>query len=370
MTDPSIAADRAVVARYPSCRILVVGDLMLDEYVYGAVRRISPEAPVPVVTVQRESHVLGGAANVAVNVAGLGARGYVVGVVGEDDAGRSIHRMLKEGGIGTEGLVVDAGRPTTRKTRVVAHGQQVVRVDRESMEPLSAATARALADRMLTLLDRVDGVVLSDYRKGVITREIAAGVISAARHRGKFVAVDPKQSDFSWYGGCTVITPNKGEAEAALGGVDLAGDASCREAAHTLLRKGRCQAVLLTRGEEGMTLVERGARDGFHVPAQARQVFDVTGAGDTVIGTLAVSLAAGASLRQAAVLANRAAGVVVAESGTAPITAEKLTHAIRLLEMEEELGREEAQERLRHGHDQGGVRVPRPPSKRGGGTVR
>jgi D-beta-D-heptose 7-phosphate kinase/D-beta-D-heptose 1-phosphate adenosyltransferase len=324
---------------------LIVGDVMIDEYVYGNVRRISPEAPVPVVTVQRETRVLGGSANVGVNVAGLRAKAHLAGVVGDDDAGRAVHRMLKENGIGTEGLITEPGRQTTRKTRVVAHGQQVVRVDRESGDSLMHSTAKTLADRILGLIDQVDGVILSDYRKGVITRELAAGVISAARHRGKFVAVDPKQSDFSWYGGCTVITPNKGEAEAALGGVELRGDDAFREAAHALLRKGRSHAILLTRGEEGMTLVERGTREGFHIPAQARQVFDVTGAGDTVIGTIAVALASGASLRQASLLANVAAGVVVGESGTAPITSEKLSHALRVQEMERELGREEEESR-------------------------
>jgi D-beta-D-heptose 7-phosphate kinase/D-beta-D-heptose 1-phosphate adenosyltransferase len=159
--------------------------------------------------------------------------------------------------------------------------------------------------------------------------------------------VDPKQSDFSWYGGCTVITPNKGEAEAALGGIELRGDEPFRDAAQALLRKGRSGAVLLTRGEEGMTLVERGSRDGFHIPAQARQVFDVTGAGDTVIGTIAVALAAGASLREAALLSNTAAGVVVGEAGTVPITSEKLVHALRLREMEESLGREVHEEHRR-----------------------
>jgi D-beta-D-heptose 7-phosphate kinase/D-beta-D-heptose 1-phosphate adenosyltransferase len=342
MSDGAILARAAdLVARFPSCCLLVAGDIMLDEFVFGTVGRISPEAPVPVVAVTRDARVPGGAANVARNVAGLRARVEMAGIVGSDHAGRDVARMLKGQGIGVSAVIVDPDRPTTVKTRVIAHSQQVVRVDREPKGPPSGKTHDALLRKVLAALDGVDGVVFSDYRKGVLSAELVREVTGAARRKGIFVAVDPKQIDFSFYGGCSVITPNKGEAQAALGGRELGDDLAVREGGRDLLRKCRAKAVLITRGDEGMTLVERGRPACFHVPALARQVFDVTGAGDTVIGTLAACLAAGASMREAAVLANVAASVVVGEVGTAPITAEKLLHALRAQEREREAEREE-----------------------------
>ena len=197
---------------------------MLDEYVWGDVRRISPEAPVPVVAVIRDTRTLGGAANVALNVASLGAGVDIAGLVGSDPAGREITRMLRIRGIGVSGLVVDPGRPTTVKTRVIAHQQQVVRVDREKIELPVDKARKALKTRVLATLDRADGVVFSDYRKGALSRDLVEEVAAAAKRRGVFVAVDPKQTDFAYYRGCTVITPNKAEAEAALGGRELTGD--------------------------------------------------------------------------------------------------------------------------------------------------
>jgi rfaE bifunctional protein, domain I len=328
-----------VVGRFPSRRVLVVGDIMLDEYVFGTVGRISPEAPVPVVAVTRETKVPGGAANVAFNLRGLGAGVEMAGLLGDDAEGRFVARMLKGKRVGTSATVVDPDRPTTVKTRVIAHSQQVVRVDREEKAPPSRKTSDALLRKALAALAGVDGVVFSDYRKGALTEELVREVTAAANRKGIFVAVDPKRSDFSFYRGCTVITPNKGEAQAALGGRELATDLDLWEAGKDLLRAGRSKAVLITRGEEGMTLVERGRSACFHVPAFARQVFDVTGAGDTVIGTLAACLAAGATMREAAVLANVAASVVVGEVGTAPITAEKLLRAAEQRNGEQEVRR-------------------------------
>ncbi len=336
MSDAGILFRAAeVVGRFPSRRVLVVGDIMLDEYVFGTVGRISPEAPVPVVAVTRETKVPGGAANVAFNLRGLGAGVEMAGLLGDDAEGRFVARMLKGKRVGAEAVVVDPGRPTIVKTRVIAHSQQVVRVDRERKSPPS----RALLRKALAGLAGVDGVVFSDYRKGALSGELVREVTAAASRKGIFVAVDPKRSDFSFYRGCTVITPNKGEAQAALGGRDLATDLDVWEAGKVLLRSCRSKAVLITRGEEGMTLVERGRSACFHVPAFARQVFDVTGAGDTVIGTLAACLAAGATMREAAVLANVAASVVVGEVGTAPITAEKLLRAVKLHNSEQEVRR-------------------------------
>ncbi len=330
MNDPFFPADAGRrVATFPACRILVVGDIMLDEYVFGTVGRISPEAPVPVVAVTRDARVPGGAANVALNLAGLKASVEMAGLVGNDPAGRYVTRVLRGRGIGVSAIVQDPDRPTTVKTRVIAHSQQVVRVDREKKAPPSRRTHEALIRRILSLLGDVRGVVFSDYRKGTLSAELVREVTGAARGKGLFVAVDPKQTDFAWYRGCTLITPNKKEAEAALGGRELRSDLEVWEGGKELLRRAGADAVLITRGEEGMTLVERGRKECFHIPALARQVFDVTGAGDTVIGTVAACLAAGSSMREAAMLANIAASVVVGEVGTSPITAEKLLSAVR-----------------------------------------
>lgn len=322
------------IGKFPSARILVVGDIMLDEYVWGSVGRISPEAPVPIVAVTRETRALGGAANVAVNASALRARVELAGLVGADPPGREILRMLGKCRIRAAGVVVDGNRPTTTKTRVIAHNQQVVRVDREKKELPDGRALEALGKAVRASIRAVDGVVLSDYRKGALSRELVEDVIAAAKRQGAFVVVDPKRNDFSFYRGCTLITPNRSETEAALGGRELSGDREILEGGKALLRKCGAKAILITRGEEGMSLVERGKNAFFHIPALARQVFDVTGAGDTVIGTLAVGMGVGAPLRDAALLANVAAGVVVGEVGTSPITIEKLSRALRLRERE------------------------------------
>ena len=335
MSDAGFAGRaRDLVGRFPSTRILVVGDLMLDEYVWGTVRRISPEAPVPVVAVIRETKSPGGAANVALNIAGLGSQVEVAGVVGDDAPGREVARILRKQGVGIAGLVRDARRPTTVKTRVIAHSQQVVRVDREERESPGDGPKKALRAAVLGRMKGCAGVVLSDYRKGTLTRDLVKEIMEAARDRGIFVAVDPKQIDIAYYRGCTLITPNRSEAESALGGRELSGDLEIGEGGKLLLRRCGAKAVLITRGEEGMTLVERGNRAVFHIPAIARQVYDVTGAGDTVIGTLAAAIGSGASMREAALLANLAAGVVVGEVGTARITTEKLLRALTFWELE------------------------------------
>jgi D-beta-D-heptose 7-phosphate kinase/D-beta-D-heptose 1-phosphate adenosyltransferase len=343
--------DRALghLPAFAKCRLLVVGDIMLDEYVWGSVRRISPEAPVPVVAVRDDSRVLGGAANVAVNIAGLSAKSHLAGLVGNDHAGKDILGLLRRRGIGVSAVVSEAGRPTTRKTRVIAHNQQIVRVDREKKDPPAEKAAQTLLEKISALVPEVDGVILSDYRKGVLTRPLVAEVVSLARKHGAFVAVDPKHADFGFYAGCTIITPNKSEAEAATGGQELSGDLAVAAAGRSLLRKAKAAAVLITRGEEGMTLVERGRSASFHVPALARQVFDVTGAGDTVIATLAVAMAAGIPVRDAALLANVAAGVVVGEVGTAPITIDKLRHALRQRLRDQAIATEEVNETVRGG---------------------
>ena len=324
------------IGKFPNVRLLVVGDIMLDEYIWGDVRRISPEAPVPVVAVREDTRALGGAGNVAVNIAGLEAKVELAGFVGSDSAGREIIRLLSRHRIGASGIVKARNRPTTTKTRVIAYHQQVVRVDREKKEPPDRRAQDALLAKVRKAIPGVDGVVLSDYRKGVLSRELVEDVVHSAKRNGAFVAVDPKRTDVSYYRGCTLITPNKYEAEAALGGKDIVDDMGIWEGGKVLLRRTGARAVLITRGEEGMSLIERGRKAFFHIPAKARQVFDVTGAGDTVIGTVAVSMGAGAPLRDAALLANIAAGVVVGEVGTVPITVGKLSGALRIQERERE----------------------------------
>jgi D-beta-D-heptose 7-phosphate kinase/D-beta-D-heptose 1-phosphate adenosyltransferase len=346
MNDGGFAARAfGYLERFPSLEILVVGDIMLDEYIWGSVGRISPEAPVPVVAVTKDTRAPGGAANVAYNIAGLKARVRLAGLVGDDHAGREVVRMLARGRIGVGEVVADPRRPTTVKTRVIAHNQQVVRVDREKKDPPDERAREALRKGVRAAVRKVDGVVLSDYRKGALFKDLVEEVVVAAKRRGIFVVVDPKRADISFYGGCTLITPNKAELEAALGGRELSGDMEIWEGGKTLLRRSRAEAILVTRGEAGMSLVERGKTSFYHIPALARQVFDVTGAGDTVIGTVAAGMAAGAPLRDAAMLANIAAGVVVGEVGTVPITLEKLSRAIRSREGERELTAEKRRSR-------------------------
>jgi D-beta-D-heptose 7-phosphate kinase/D-beta-D-heptose 1-phosphate adenosyltransferase len=303
--------------------VLVVGDLILDEYVWGTVARISPEAPVPVVEVRRRSTAAGGAANTAANVAGLGGRVALVGVVGVDAAGERLRANVRAGRVAAADLIPDPSRPTTTKTRVIAHAQQVVRFDDEATAPLPAAARDALLARVRERLPSARACVLSDYGKGVVTAEVAAEVIAAAAGAGIPVVVDPKGADYRKYRGAAVVKPNQSEAAKVLNR-DLADDAAVTGAGRELVALlGDATAVLVTRGAAGMTLFEAG-RPVVHVPAEAREVFDVTGAGDTVTGTLAIALAAGLPLAEGCRLAASAAAVVVGKLGTAPIEVAEL----------------------------------------------
>jgi rfaE bifunctional protein kinase chain/domain len=302
-------------ARLDAARVLVVGDAMLDRYWFGAVDRISPEAPVPVVLVQREEERLGGAANVALNVRRLGARATLLTVVGDDEPARAVVRLLNHEGVGSV-LGRDPSLRTTIKLRVVGRSQQLLRVDFEN-RPDHELLAQLLDD-FERVLPEHDAVLFSDYGKGGLTH--IARMIELARGAGKPVLVDPKGRDFSRYAGATVITPNRNELALAMGPWQ---DEQQLAALATRLRdEMRIDSLLLTRSEEGMTLFD--ARGAVHAPAQARQVFDVTGAGDTVIATMAAMLAAGMSARDAVPIANRAAGIVVSRFGTASVTYEEL----------------------------------------------
>ena len=312
----------AAVDRFPEVTVLVVGDVMLDEFVWGAVRRISPEAPVPVVEVKRETRLLGGAANVINNIVSAGGRARLAGVVGRDRHGKRVAEMLEELGVQSDGLIKDSNRPTTLKTRVVAHAQQVVRIDREKKSPLSRNSAARIVSFLESAAANTDGVIISDYGKGVVTETVLDAVRAVYGRAGKFIAVDPKVSNFSLYREVSAITPN--HLEAALGaGLEIDSEESLIRAGRRIMTDLNCGSVLITRGEAGMTLFE-GEQPPTNIPTVARKVFDVTGAGDTVIAVLTLGRAAGLSLREAAILANFAAGVVVGEVGTSAITAEKL----------------------------------------------
>jgi D-beta-D-heptose 7-phosphate kinase/D-beta-D-heptose 1-phosphate adenosyltransferase len=296
-------------------RVLVVGDVMLDEFLWGKVTRISPEAPVPVVEVERHSSLLGGAGNVARNVRALGGGAALAGVIGRDSAGERVQQALAEAGIASILIAGENGRPTTVKSRIVAHHQQVVRADRESSVEVPASVEALIVARMLPFVAECHALVVSDYDKGVITAGLLRSLLPPARRRRLPVLVDPKVRHLSLYKGATLVTPNQREAEEAVG-FPFRGPGDLEKAGPILLRRLACQAVLVTRGEHGMSLFERG-RPTVHIPTAAREVFDVTGAGDSVVATLALALAAGAKLPEAAALANLAAGVVVGKLGTA-----------------------------------------------------
>ncbi len=313
---PRVAAWHPDLKALRGACVLVVGDVMLDRYWFGEVVRISPEAPVPVVKIDRVEERPGGAANVARNASALGARVSLLSVVGRDEAGSSLRRLLKRERI-TSKLHTDRGLKTTVKLRVIGRRQQLVRVDFET-PPSHEALASKLRD-FRRLLRGVDAVVLSDYGKGGLTHIVK--MIGMARAAGKPVLVDPKGEDFSRYRGATLITPNSAEFRAVAGGWTT--EAELTRKARNLMRKLQVESLLITRSEDGMTLYRRSG-ERLHVPAQAREVYDVSGAGDTVIATLGVMLAAGAGLEQAVRVANRAAGIVVAKFGTAVVRPDEL----------------------------------------------
>jgi rfaE bifunctional protein kinase chain/domain len=315
-----------LLKRVAGSRLVVVGDVMLDHYVFGDAARLSPEAPVPVVKVARDVYRAGGAANTAVNVRALGAAAEVVAVVGDDDNGATLARLLADAGVAGDGLVVAAGRATTSKGRVVARRQQLVRLDRENDDDVDDALAGELLARFDEALARADGVILSDYGKGAVTARVAAAVIAAARERGKVVCVDPKENHFALYRGVTSITPNHHEATAAAG-IRERDDPTLARTGAALLEMLASDSVLVTWGEKGMVLFRAGAAPD-RIPTRAREVYDVAGAGDTVVAAFAAALAAGAGHLEAARLANFAASVVVAKVGTATATPAEILGAI------------------------------------------
>lgn len=301
-------------------RVVVVGDAMLDVFVFGEVTRISPEAPVPVVRVTQETERLGGAANVALNVKSLGGKVALVGVVGGDLAGAHLARVSREHGVDAR-LVPLPGRATTVKTRIMAHQHQMVRTDREVTGPIDAAVEAKLLAQVAKVLTRGAALIVSDYQKGVVTRSFMRDLIALARRRDVHVLIDPKVRNIGFFRGAFLVTPNQKEAE-EISGIAIQTDGDAERAVHRVARIAGTAGALVTRGEEGMSLGLRVGRkfSYWHVRATAREVFDVTGAGDTAIATLALALVAGALPHEAMVLSNLAAGVAVGKLGTSSVT--------------------------------------------------
>jgi rfaE bifunctional protein kinase chain/domain len=317
---------KSALERFRSTAVVVVGDVMLDEYVWGDVDRISPEAPVPIVRVRERTHIPGGAANAAAGVVALGGAALLVGVVGEDPAGRALRAELDNRGIRGEGLVTSSGRATTTKTRVIAHNQQVVRTDVEEFDGPGAEVEAEVARAVTSAIGEAQAVIISDYGKGTISAEVASAVVAAAAAHGCPVIVDPKGADYAKYAGAAVLTPNVHELQLATR-VQVSDDASLVDAATALGAQLSSGAILVTRGAAGMTLF---AADGTRtdIAAAAQAVYDVTGAGDTVAAVLGVALGSGMELEEAAGLANRAAGLVVGKVGTATVELAELDAAL------------------------------------------
>ncbi len=313
---------KELLLKFRSKRIAVVGDVMVDKYLWGSVARISPEAPVPIVEVEKETERLGGAANVANNVKSLGGWPLLIGVVGDDANGTLLTKLLSGQGCPIDGIVRDASRPTTIKTRVIAHNQHVVRIDNEQKREISPAVQEQILSVLRSTIASLDGIILEDYNKGVIVAPLIHQIIEMAREHGKIVTVDPKFQNFFEYKNASVFKPNRKEVEEALG-MKLTSDESVHEAAVLLKKKLNAENVLITLGEQGMSLLDN-QNSLLHLPTQARHVADVSGAGDTVIATLTMALASGASIHESASLANFAGGVVCGEVGIVPIMPDAL----------------------------------------------
>ena len=316
-----------IISNFAEAKVLVVGDLILDEFLWGDVSRISPEAPVPVVWVKRESFMPGGASNVANNLRSLGARTYLAGVIGDDERGAILKSELEQKGIDTTGIIVDESRPTTLKTRVVAQHQQVVRIDKEKVDTLSDAMISRIIDHVKKLIDKIDAIVIEDYGKGVITQKLLKQIVPLAREHKKIISVDPKEENLEYYQGITLITPNNHEASKAVG-FEIKDNATLKKAGVEMLKKFKCKIALITLGENGMAVFQKD-KAMEQIPTVAQEVFDVSGAGDTVIACYTLALAAGANPVQAAHISNCAAGIVVGRVGIAVVTPDELTDRIK-----------------------------------------
>lgn len=317
---------KTFIERFPETRTLVIGDIILDEYIWGDVSRISPEAPVPVVEIQRETKSLGGAANVVNNIISLDGQSTLCGVIGDDDNGEEILEKIQGMGLSTDGIIIDPSRRTSTKTRVVARNQQVVRFDRENQTPINSEIIGALLKYIELRIKDLDAIIVADYGKGVISSLLMKGLRERIMDSDIILAVDPKTDHFEYYQGIDVITPNHHEA-GSFCRFAITDEEKLIQAGRQMLSDLNCRSVLITQGKDGMTLFERG-EEPCHIPTIARKVFDVSGAGDTVIGTLCLGLASGMDLKSSSLIANFAAGIVVGEVGTSVVTAEELIHVL------------------------------------------
>lgn len=308
--------------------VLVVGDTMVDKFIWGKVSRISPEAPVPVVEVSNDTETLGGAGNVASNITSLGAMAYLITVIGDDVNGLNMKKMLDEKNINHDFVVVDKNRPTTIKTRIIASHQQVVRVDREVKGTFSPSTEDAIIKNIETVIPKVGGIIISDYAKGIVVPKVLKKIIAIAKKRNIPVTVDPKVENFRQYKYITCMTPNTKEATEGMNAKNINTDEDIAVLGKRILKLLKSESVLITRGEKGMTLIEKDNKIT-HIPTRAKEVYDVTGAGDTVIATMTLALSAKFNFVSAAEIANFAAGLVVAKVGTATITAQELRENIK-----------------------------------------
>jgi len=316
-----------LIKDFKNQKILILGDLILDRFIWGKVSRISPEAPVPVVVVKQEEIRLGGAGNVAVNIKTLGGHPFIVGVISTDEAGEKIEQEMERLNLESNGLLIDLGRPTTVKTRIIAQHQQVCRVDQEAKIPMSRELFEKAVYFIETNVQKMDALLVSDYGKGFISKKLLVDVLPDVKKLGKIIAVDPKFQDFKNYKPCTILTPNKKECEFATQ-LRIKNEKALKTAAERILKKTKAENLLITQGEDGMTLF-RPTGYYRHIPTSAQEVFDVTGAGDTVISTMTLAMCAGGNPEEAAMLANYAAGIVVGKLGTASVTPDELIQIIR-----------------------------------------
>ena len=305
---------------------LVIGDLMIDEYLWGSVDRISPEAPVPVVCVEKQSHTLGGAGNVIHNLVAMGAKVLAIGTAGTGKAGQMIFEKLESLGIETDGIVSEPQRPTTRKTRVIASNQQVLRIDKEIKRNINADTLERLVKIIKGKISQVNLIILSDYDKGLLTKDLIAQTVKLAKKHNVIILADPKSLDFSKYEHVSILTPNKKEASLATN-MDIKSEKDLFAAGYKIMEQVKLERLIITCGKDGMVLFEKG-KDPYIIESKARQIFDVSGAGDTAISFLGLGLAIGANFKDSAKIANTAAGIVVAKIGTATVSIDELQRAL------------------------------------------
>lgn len=317
-----------ILKSFKGKKILVVGDIMVDKYIWGTVSRISPEAPVPIVNIARESYTLGGASNVVNNIHSLGGKVYLAGVVGSDDISKIIFSKMKKENINIDGVITDSDRPTTLKTRIIAHNQQVVRLDREKKDKIKDDLRKKILYYINSIMENIDVIIISDYAKGVVTPELIKEISIIGTKYNKFILVDPQVDHLHSYNDVTCLTPNHHEAGFAAG-IPIVDKKSLKLAANKLLGELNCKGILITQGEDGMSYFGNNG-DYFHIPAMAREIFDVTGAGDTVISALSLSLASGASMYESAYIGNLAAGMVIGKVGTATLTINEVFHKIEV----------------------------------------